>query len=263
MNAIEQDLPCPRCRYNLRGLTEPRCPECGFSFSFAEARTGWLRDNVPSALDRCDPWQPHQLLLASLRDLVRGVGRPSRYLMHADVTASTGRALLMCICGLMWVWLATGMILAVAAATCTGASPAAALRAGLFPFAPLVLYYPALGATCVLPAVSLRVLGPAPAATQRLRLTLRGLPILTAWGALPAASSYLFLAPAVARVQTMECALLAALPVVALARGPKPRVPARTVLRWAVLAGLAAGTGLLYGYQIHEFSGVNIPEPPW
>ncbi|MEX2218812.1 MAG: YcxB family protein [Phycisphaerales bacterium] len=23
------DVPCPACRYNLRGLTEPRCPECG------------------------------------------------------------------------------------------------------------------------------------------------------------------------------------------------------------------------------------------
>ena len=29
-------LVCPLCDYNLRGLTEPRCPECGFAFSWAE-----------------------------------------------------------------------------------------------------------------------------------------------------------------------------------------------------------------------------------
>ena len=30
------DLSCPLCGYNLRGLTESRCPECGFAFSWAE-----------------------------------------------------------------------------------------------------------------------------------------------------------------------------------------------------------------------------------
>ncbi len=29
-------LTCPLCRYDLRGLTEPRCPECGFRFTWAE-----------------------------------------------------------------------------------------------------------------------------------------------------------------------------------------------------------------------------------
>jgi len=27
-----EDIPCPRCEYNLRGLVEPRCPPCGFVF---------------------------------------------------------------------------------------------------------------------------------------------------------------------------------------------------------------------------------------
>src|SRR5687768_3906637 len=31
-NAAEQDVPCPMCDYNLRGLIEPRCPECGYTF---------------------------------------------------------------------------------------------------------------------------------------------------------------------------------------------------------------------------------------
>ncbi|HEY3243047.1 MAG TPA: hypothetical protein VGM03_06815 [Phycisphaerae bacterium] len=26
---LDRDVPCPQCRYNLRGLTELRCPECG------------------------------------------------------------------------------------------------------------------------------------------------------------------------------------------------------------------------------------------
>jgi hypothetical protein len=30
------ELACPLCGYNLRGLTEPRCPECGFAFTWAE-----------------------------------------------------------------------------------------------------------------------------------------------------------------------------------------------------------------------------------
>lgn len=36
--AVEQDLHCPLCEYNLRGLTEPRCPECGATFSWDELR---------------------------------------------------------------------------------------------------------------------------------------------------------------------------------------------------------------------------------
>ncbi len=32
------DLHCPLCAYNLRGLAEPRCPECGFAFSWDELR---------------------------------------------------------------------------------------------------------------------------------------------------------------------------------------------------------------------------------
>src|SRR5580658_2246119 len=30
------DLLSPLCGYNLRGLTTPRCPECGFSFTWSE-----------------------------------------------------------------------------------------------------------------------------------------------------------------------------------------------------------------------------------
>lgn len=35
-NPKELDIACPLCEYNLRGLSEPRCPECGYQFVWAE-----------------------------------------------------------------------------------------------------------------------------------------------------------------------------------------------------------------------------------
>jgi len=40
---ITEDIRCPLCDYNLRGLTEPRCPECGFRFSWPELLDPGLR----------------------------------------------------------------------------------------------------------------------------------------------------------------------------------------------------------------------------
>src|SRR5437867_9803555 len=31
-----EDVRCPLCDYNLRGLSEPRCPECGYQFVWDE-----------------------------------------------------------------------------------------------------------------------------------------------------------------------------------------------------------------------------------
>jgi hypothetical protein len=36
--ATEQDIHCPLCDYNLRGLSEARCPECGGQFNWEELR---------------------------------------------------------------------------------------------------------------------------------------------------------------------------------------------------------------------------------
>ncbi len=33
---IQDSVECPLCRYNLRGLSEARCPECGYEFEWAE-----------------------------------------------------------------------------------------------------------------------------------------------------------------------------------------------------------------------------------
>ena len=33
---VDQDVTCPLCDYNLRGTTEPRCPECGYTFEWRD-----------------------------------------------------------------------------------------------------------------------------------------------------------------------------------------------------------------------------------
>ncbi len=33
---LDEDVLCPECNYNLRGLTVPRCPECGLRFDWSE-----------------------------------------------------------------------------------------------------------------------------------------------------------------------------------------------------------------------------------
>jgi hypothetical protein len=35
-SAVREDIACPLCTYNLRGLIEPRCPECGYRFAWPE-----------------------------------------------------------------------------------------------------------------------------------------------------------------------------------------------------------------------------------
>lgn len=42
-DAITEEIACPLCEYNLRGLTEPRCPECGYRFGWREMLDPTLR----------------------------------------------------------------------------------------------------------------------------------------------------------------------------------------------------------------------------
>lgn len=35
-SSITEDILCPLCEYNLRGVSEPRCPECGYRFEWQE-----------------------------------------------------------------------------------------------------------------------------------------------------------------------------------------------------------------------------------
>lgn len=42
-STIAEAVECPLCQYNLRGLTEPRCPECGHRFTWPEVLDPTLR----------------------------------------------------------------------------------------------------------------------------------------------------------------------------------------------------------------------------
>lgn len=47
---LEEDAYCPGCGYNLRGLTVPRCPECGRPFTSAEIDE--YKEPPPSSLQK-------------------------------------------------------------------------------------------------------------------------------------------------------------------------------------------------------------------
>jgi hypothetical protein len=49
---IDREIACPLCEYNLRGLADPRCPECGHQFHWddvlqPEAAVRWLFEHTP------------------------------------------------------------------------------------------------------------------------------------------------------------------------------------------------------------------------
>ncbi len=53
--AVDSGLRCPECEYNLTGLTEPRCPECGVVFDWEEVRRAVA--NPPRiAFERAKRW---------------------------------------------------------------------------------------------------------------------------------------------------------------------------------------------------------------
>lgn len=48
--SLDLDLPCPRCRYNLRHLRTPRCPECGTVFRWQSLNVWLDLADAPAAL---------------------------------------------------------------------------------------------------------------------------------------------------------------------------------------------------------------------
>jgi len=67
--AISTPVECPLCLYNLRGLSDPRCPECGYQFEWAELldpqhpKHPFLFEHHP----RRNLWSFFKTLFASLR----------------------------------------------------------------------------------------------------------------------------------------------------------------------------------------------------
>ncbi len=70
---ISQDVRCPRCDYNLRGLIDPRCPECGLRFRWLELVHSRYRRH-PYLFEH----HPEREFRAFLRTLVGGL-RPRRF----------------------------------------------------------------------------------------------------------------------------------------------------------------------------------------
>lgn len=43
---LAEDIHCPLCDYNLRGLSDPRCPECGYTFTWPALRRQFRHQNT-------------------------------------------------------------------------------------------------------------------------------------------------------------------------------------------------------------------------
>lgn len=147
-----------------------------------------LRENIPTRLDRCDPWQPHQVLLGSIYELARGVLRPRRLLTKLDVDGPLVPAGLMLVVGTFWLWLLTSAAAAVAIILHVGASPAAAVKAALLLWGPGLLLLGYVGSVGLLPLAthpgSLRVAHPA--VRQQVRFAAYFLPTVSAYCCVPA-----------------------------------------------------------------------------
>lgn len=212
----ERDLRCPRCRYDLRGQTVPRCPECGLTFDDEQWRSGVLREHVPTALDRCDPWQPHQVLLRSLYELVRGAIRPGRLLSSLDLRGPLSSAILMFVFGSLWVYLLASILVAIAICVHGGASPAISLETALLYWSPRLLMLVYAIALLLCPYATLPFVTHAPRATfrQYLRLELCWIPTVGVYALLPLV--LLVATPTVALQMPRVWTLLIALPAATL-----------------------------------------------
>src|SRR5256885_15735714 len=67
------DLRCPLCESDLRGLTEPRCPECGYRFDWADL-TDPSRRRHPYLFEH----HPEQRVASFVRTHVNAM-RPGRF----------------------------------------------------------------------------------------------------------------------------------------------------------------------------------------
>lgn len=83
------DLSCPLCEYNLRGLTEPRCPECGYRFRWDE-----LLDEKLKVHPYLFEHHPRRNVWSFWKTAVGGL-RPARFwkTLHATQTSRPGRLL--------------------------------------------------------------------------------------------------------------------------------------------------------------------------
>lgn len=261
---IERDLACPHCRYNLRGLITPRCPECGLEFDQKDARDGFIRQHIATRLDRTDLWQPHRVLLETLRQLLGAIARPGRLVRTLDLNGSAAPAIVMLIVGIGWIYLLTGSVAAAAINLKIGASPFASAKCGFLVWAPaLLLTYLPLSLAATLFTCQSWIIGVAgPTTRQGLRLTGYLLPVMIFWTSVPVLLG-LLLAPEF--FSDMGGELGVATVVIPLGQIVWPAIRARRTSNSAIGASLRellliAALGLTY-----HFASLSLPsslEPP-
>jgi hypothetical protein len=230
----ESDPHCPRCHYNLRGLMNPRCPECGQTFPAVAWEMGILRDRLPACVDGGDPWQLHQLLLRSAGDLLHWTPRPRQLLTRLDADGPLGRAAIALVFGTLWLYIATTIPIAIATTLWEGVSPAAALRGAALHWSPRVLLV-ALSASILSfgwasDPTALRL--PQPTPWHYLRLACFWLPACAAYAALPMAL-LLIVTPEFVLGVPYVFPMLTGLPAALAVLGhPPPGAGRRPPLRW-------------------------------
>jgi rubredoxin len=67
-NTIPDNIRCPMCEYDLRGLREPRCPECGYTFRWQE-----IIDRTRRRHDYLFEHHPENNIRAFIKTLVGGL----------------------------------------------------------------------------------------------------------------------------------------------------------------------------------------------
>jgi hypothetical protein len=78
--AIPDDLFCPQCGYNLRGLTSDRCPECGYSVDAARTLTSEIPWVHRETLGRFRAyWQTVALVMFKQKRFCDEIARPVSY----------------------------------------------------------------------------------------------------------------------------------------------------------------------------------------
>jgi len=70
---VQSEILCPLCDYNLRGLIEPRCPECGYRFEWAD-----LIDPARRRHPYLFEHHPHRRIWSFYRTLKGGL-RPKKF----------------------------------------------------------------------------------------------------------------------------------------------------------------------------------------
>lgn len=110
-NTINEEILCPLCDYNLRGLTEPRCPECGYTCDWAELLDPNRRRH-PYLFEH----HPERNVLSFWQTTVGGL-RPNRFwsALHPAQPSVARRLLLywLCYTSFFLVALAGGMLATV------------------------------------------------------------------------------------------------------------------------------------------------------